>query len=170
MLGGNLQQLACDFRVTSWSKADAFLGRHPKVMGYSDGCHGKAGEVTRVASAKRAGTWRRKVNLGAERRIGGWLRSQLIWKTDETNSQSLSWMTCNVAGQLKKSRSLWGMDKGGEMNAGNCCSVGFATVKAGWSEAVVNYYNLNEHTAAFPSLELFSPSKTTKNHNRSKAE
>lgn len=70
VLGGNLQHLACDFRVTSWCKADACLGRHPKGMGYSDGCHGKA-EVTRLASAKRAGTWRRKVSSGAERRIGG---------------------------------------------------------------------------------------------------
>lgn len=71
-------------------------------------------------------------------------------------------MTCNVAGQLKKSRSLQGMDKDGEMNAGHLLKCCFATIKAGWSEAVVNYYNLNEHTAAFPSFELLSPSKTTK--------
>lgn len=115
----------------------------------------------RLASAKRAGTWRRKVNLGAEMRIGGWLWSQLVWQMDETKSLSLLWMTCNLV-NLKSPDPSEGWIKMEKWTLDTCWSVGFATTKAGWSEAVVNYYNLNEHTAAFPSFALFSPSKTTK--------
>lgn len=43
----------------------------------------------RSASAKRAGTWRRKVNLGAERRTGGVIMKP-VGLTDGSNQVSIT--------------------------------------------------------------------------------